>query len=81
MKLISDPEAQPKHEVKSSNQRSNVSAYTTWRPQPEKQETKEQVMHNIAKGLHSSEFQQFVKLVGKDAATNYLKRILETKKD
>jgi|GEM_PF-3966489 len=80
MSFSSDPEAQPRHEVQPSKQRSNVSAYTKYTPPIEIHEEPQTVMANIAKGLHSPEFQAFVSLVGKDAASGYLRRVLDNKK-
>jgi len=75
-----DNESQPSYEVQPSKQRSNVSAYTKYTPPIEIHEEPEIVMANIAKGLHSPEFQAFVSLVGKDAASGYLRRVLNNKK-
>lgn len=74
MKLTSAPDSQPQREKKGK-----PAAYSTWQPNPEKYETKEQVMNNIAKGLNSHEFQEFVRLVGKEVAYSYIRRMLENK--
>lgn len=75
----SDPEAQPRHEVKPSSQRSNVNAYQRWEPKREIHEDADTVLKNVSAGMHSPEFQKFITLVGKDAANGYLRRMLENK--
>ncbi len=79
--MIKDNESQPNYQPKPSKQRSNVSAYALWEPKEKLAENKDQLMMNVAKGLHSQEFENFVRLVGKEAATNYLRRMLQNKKE
>lgn len=59
--------------------RANVNAYQLWQPKPEVVEDAETVLQNVAKGINCSEYQAFVKLVGREVAHNYLRRILQNK--
>jgi hypothetical protein len=65
--------------IPPSNGRANVNAYQLWEPPPEVYEDADTVMKNVAKGLNSPDFQAFVRLVGKDVANNYLRRMLDNK--
>lgn len=65
--------------IPPSNGRANVNAYQVWKPKEEVQEDADTVLKNVSQGMHSPEFQAFVRLVGMDAANGYLRRMLENK--